>query len=319
MNMNRNGIAAAVCLLAFGVTAGYCQLPLEFYLPSASAQGKIIRHTAYTLQYNEQYRQANWVISLLTSARVNGEITGDAEYQPDPELKAGAVQPDDYRGSGYERGQLVPAEDMRWSKTALAESYYMSVVSPMKDAFRTGLWAKLEKQTRSWAVENGELYVVTGPVLKGNLPTAGRSGIPAPQYFYRVLLVTREQGMKGIGFILPVSGSPKPLMSYAVSIDSVESFTGINFFPSLPDRMEKNIEASLDSLKWAPGAAGRDSTGQTASMPVPVQKKITGKAFAPATLCKGITKDGKHCMRMTTNPNGYCWEHQDQAKPSNKP
>jgi endonuclease G len=315
--MKRIGIVAAVCSVVLSAAAGYSQLPLEYYFPAASPQGRIIRHTAFTLQYNGRFRQADWVIYLLTAARVSGQIPAIPDYRPDPELGTSAVQSDSYQGSGYERGQLVPADDMRWSKTALAESYYMSVVSPMKAVFRKGLWAELEVQTRNWAVKNAEIYMVSGPVLKGDLPLAGRSGIQAPKYFYRVLLVAREQGIKGIGFILPAAGSKKSLMSYAVPIDSVESVTGIDFFSNLPDRTEKAIEASLDSTLWALNTAGQDSTGRTAT--VPAQRKLTGKAFTPAVLCKGIAKDGKRCMRMTTNPNGYCWEHQDQAKPSNKP
>jgi endonuclease G len=317
--MNRNGIVAAVCSIVLSAAAGYSQLPLEYYFPAASPQGRIIRHTAFTLQYNERFRQADWVIYLLTAARVSGQISATPDYRTDPELGTSSVQSDDYQGSGYERGQLVPADDMRWSKTAHAESYYMSVVSPMKTVFRKGLWAELEAQTRNWAVENAELYVVTGPVLKGDLPPAGRSGILSPQYFYRVLLVAREQGMKGIGFILPAAGSKKSLMLYAVPIDSVESVTGIDFFSNLPDRTERAIEASLDPTLWVTNTAGQDSTGRAVTVPVPVQRKLTGKAFTPAVLCKGITKDGKRCVRMTTNPNGYCWEHQDQAKPSSKP
>lgn len=317
--MNYKWIAAAVCLLALGATVGYSQLPLEYYLPSTSVHGRIIRHTAFTLSYNERSRQADWVIYLLTSARAIGQISAASEYRPDPELETGAVQPGDYQGSGYERGQLVPSGDMRWSRTALAESYYMSVVSPMKTAFRKGLWAELETQTRNWAIEYGDIYVVSGPVLKGDLPAAGGSGIPAPRYFYRVLLVARDQGMKGIGFILPANGSKKPLLSYSTSIDSVESVTGINFFPNLPDQAENALEASFDPVKWSVKAADRDLTSRDVTVPVPAQRKISGKAFTPAVLCKGTTKDGKRCMRMTTNPNGYCWEHQDQANPSKTP
>ncbi|MBN1968634.1 MAG: hypothetical protein JXR48_03305 [Candidatus Delongbacteria bacterium] len=30
--------------------------------------------------------------------------------------------------------------------------------------------------------------------------------------------------------------------------------------------------------------------------------------------CSGVTVTGERCTRMTTSSNGYCWEHQDQAK-----
>ncbi len=49
---------------------------------------------------------------------------------------------------------------------------------------------------------------------------------------------------KGIGFIMPNRGSKEPLMAFAVTIDSVEVLTGLDFFPGLPDSLEKLIEAS---------------------------------------------------------------------------
>ncbi len=33
-----------------------------------------------------------------------------------------------------------------------------------------------------------------------------------------------------------------------------------------------------------------------------------------ATQCSGITEDDHRCKRKTTNSNGYCWQHQDQAR-----
>lgn len=32
--------------------------------------------------------------------------------------------------------------------------------------------------------------------------------------------------------------------------------------------------------------------------------------------CKGTTRSGKRCTRMTTDPDGYCWQHKPDATPS---
>jgi endonuclease G, mitochondrial len=309
--MKRTGIAAA-CAIIFGVSSVYCQLPLEYYLPAASSQGRIIRHTALTLQYNEKYRQADWVIYLLTASRTQGKIKEKGEFGADPELKTAAVQPGDFRGSGYDRGQLVSADDMRWSKTAFSEACYMSVVSPMKTQFRTGIWAKLDTLTRKWAVDNGDIYVVSGPVFSDSPELLKSSGIPVPKSFYRVILEAKDKGARGIGFFLPAVGADKPPMAYAMSIESVERATGINFFPNLPDAVEKNIETSFAPGVWF-STAGNDTSAVPPVVSSPAQRKVSAKVFSPAVICKGLMKDGKHCMRMTTNPNGFCWEHQDQA------
>ncbi|MGV8018311.1 MAG: DUF5763 domain-containing protein [Ignavibacteria bacterium] len=44
--------------------------------------------------------------------------------------------------------------------------------------------------------------------------------------------------------------------------------------------------------------------------------KVDNITFAQSksVRCNGITKKGAQCKRKTTNSNGYCWQHQNQAK-----
>ncbi len=138
-----------------------------------------------------------------------------------------------------------------------------------------------------------------------------------PGAFFRAILDVRQPGIEGIGFILPAEGAGKPLMSYAVSIDAVEEASGFDLFSNLPDPAEKMIEAACDTTRWVKSEAAGTDSGRDPALDAG-RNKATGKNFVPAALCHGIGSDGKHCMRMTTNPNGFCWEHQDQAKPTPK-
>jgi endonuclease G, mitochondrial len=311
-----SGMAVFLLALALAAAPGYSQLPLEFYFPSGAAKGKIIRHTGYTLSFSDQHRQAAWVLYQLTAERAAGKVPVPEFYKTDPEMAGGAALPGDYAGTGYDRGLLVPAGNLQWSKSAAGEAYLMSNVSPMKAAFRHGLWTELETQVRTWAVANGEVYVIAGPVLKGSLLTIGKSAIAAPTSFYAVVLDNREPDVKGIGFILPNGPSKKPLLSYAVSIDVVEKATGLNFFPNLPAKVQTPLEAIADTAKWTESVAPQQASGnESAVVTISDKGKVTGKTFTPAVLCRGLDSEGKRCKRMTTNPNGFCWEHQEQAKP----
>lgn len=312
--------AAFILLLALLAVPGFCQLPIEFFLPTGQMKGKVVRHTGYTLFYSDQHHQAAWVLYQLTAERAGGKTAIPETYKADPDMMGG-VNPDDYTGTGYDRGLLVPAGNLKWSRSAAGEAYLMSNVSPMKSAFRRGLWAELEKKTRQWATADGEVYIVVGPVLKGALQTIGKSAIAAPSSFFAVILDYREPEVKGIGFILPNGPSKKPLMSYAVSIDDVETATGFNFFPNLPSKVQSPLEVVADTTGWVETAATDSLTAGANSAGVvnfSDKGKITGKAFITAVLCRGVDSEGKRCKRMTTNSNGFCWEHQDQAKPQVK-
>ncbi len=49
---------------------------------------------------------------------------------------------------------------------------------------------------------------------------------------------------------MPNKKGTKPLSHYAVSIDSIEKVTGIDFFPILQDEMENKLESKNSIKGW---------------------------------------------------------------------
>ncbi|MFC1489813.1 DNA/RNA non-specific endonuclease [Candidatus Latescibacterota bacterium] len=234
-------------------------LSLSDAYPNHSSQDQIIEHLTYSLKYNESYEQADWVIYLLSSDHLNGTQERTENFRIDPDVETGSAALDDYKYSGYDRGHLAPAGDMTWSYNAMSESFYLSNMSPQDASFNRGIWKKLESYVRTWASENEEIYVVTGPILAETLQTIGVNNVAVPDYFYKVILDYKEPELKGLGFILKNESSQSSVESFAVSIDAVEALTGIDFFPSIPDSEENLIEYSCDVSKWTFTAYANDS------------------------------------------------------------
>jgi endonuclease G len=86
--------------------------------------------------------------------------------------------------------------------------------------------------------------------LDDNLPTLDPDKVSVPHYYYKAILEYNSKGTKGIGFVLRNEASAATLKSFAVSIDSVEHLTGIDFFPRLPDEQENKIEADAEINEW---------------------------------------------------------------------
>ena len=264
-------------------------------IPKTNSKDKIITHTGYSLLYNEIHEQADWVAYQLTKEETVKLYERTNKFILDPKINTITASDIDYKGSGYDRGHLAPASDMGWSSITMKESFYYSNMSPQNPSFNRGIWKKLEELVRTWAVENNNIYIVTGPVLKGELTSIGIDKVSVPKYYYKVILDYSQPSIKGIGFVLPNAGSKETLKNYAVTIDNVEKFTGIDFFPLLQDKQENLIESTLCIECWSWNST---STNKTSLIKEGLSKQ-----------CTGITKKGKRCKRMTKNDSGRCYQH----------
>ncbi len=223
------------------------------FLPSS--ENKVISHTYYTLSYNEEREQSDWVAYRLTKSSLEvPNVKRAKRFNYDKAIKTKSATHKDYSHSGYTRGHLAPAGDMAFNDKAMKESFLMSNMSPQVRPFNNGIWKELEESVRDWAFSNGELIVVTGPVFyDSDHDYIGKQNkIAVPDAFFKVLLDNNGRDKKSIGFIIPHELSDKPLSDYAVDIDEVERVTGIDFFPDYfdSDNTEENMESSYNLKKW---------------------------------------------------------------------
>jgi endonuclease G len=219
-------------------------------IPTTTKSDLIICHSGYCLAYDENYKLAKWVAYELTFAETQGTYARNDKFKPDPLILKNSASLADYKKSGYDRGHLAPAADMKWSAEAMRESFYLSNMSPQDKSFNRGIWKKLEEQVRDWAIENTAVYITTGPILEKGLPTIGPNQIPIPKAFYKVILDYSQPDIKAIGFIIPNQGSSSPLSTFVLSIDSIEKQTHIDFFSKLPDEIENRIEQTACTQCW---------------------------------------------------------------------
>jgi endonuclease G, mitochondrial len=274
------------------------------YLPKS--RGEIVKHKYYTLSYNEVHEQANWVHYKLYPAFLSGSTPRKDSFKPDPLVSTKSAQLSDYKGSGYDRGHLAPAADMKYNSIAMSESFYMSNMSPQNPSFNRGIWKRLESLVRGWG-EKFDIFVSTAGILStDNLGSIGGNIVTIPSEYYKVIYAPDKNIM--IGFLLSNAKQSGNLSSYAVSVDEIESLTGIDFFSELPDNIENELESKVILNNWdfkASSSGGYSSSSSSKSASVQ---------------CNGIAKStGNRCRNKTSNTNGYCYLHQSQSSSYLKP
>jgi endonuclease G len=218
-----------------------------------TAQGRksqIISHTGYTTSYNSNWLIPNWVAYGLTATEVEGTYPRPKkQFEPDPMVKGRSATHRDYTNSGYSRGHMAPAADMKWSEEAMLESFYLSNVCPQVAALNGGVWGRLENRCRALA-NDGEVYICCGPIVADDPVRIGDNGVAVPARFFKVLCMQRRGKWQAIGFIFPNETCKGSMFDYACSVDDVEALTGHDFFYNLPDDIENSIEASWKMKDW---------------------------------------------------------------------
>jgi endonuclease G, mitochondrial len=228
-----------------------CSLAQNFReLASAPHDQEIIERDHYALSYNEQHEVANWVAYDLHPKKLQNCVARTNAFRSDPLVTTGSAELQDYRHSGYDRGHLLPAGDMKFDAQAMRETFYLSNVTPQSPAFNRGRWAQLELLVRAWAKSYGKLWIVTGPVLREKLPSIGINQVSVPHYHYKVLLRKDGKSFKGIGFLMAQTVPYRELQAYALSIRSIEAMTNIDFFHFLHPAEADRVEKDLDLEQW---------------------------------------------------------------------
>lgn len=212
---------------------------------------QILKRTGYVASYNKTTLLPNWVAWHLTAERTEGSAKrSGVDFAEDTEVPEPRATDWDYYNSGYDRGHMCPAADNKWSKKAMEESFLFTNMCPQNGNLNRGDWNEMEMACRKWAKKYGDLYIVCGPILyKGKHKTIGKNMVVVPEAFFKVVLRTGDDP-QAIGFIYKNTSGNRPKDSYVNTVDEVERITGIDFFPSLPDDVEKKVEAECDLGLW---------------------------------------------------------------------
>ena len=275
-------------LLTFSLSLFAADKGNNLALGVPSNNGQIVNRIGYAFCYSEKHEQPLWVTYELTKLEVLNKVAERKDnFRKDPLIKTGSALLTDYKGSGYDRGHLAPAADMTWSGTAMSESFYLSNMSPQNPGLNRGMWKQLESYCRNWAVENGKIHIITGPLIRPNYSTIGPNKVTVPQWYYKICVSVKNR--KAIAFIIPNRKPQRSLTKFVVTVDKLEAVTGLDFMDKLPDDLENQIEAKSDIKDWNLKAT---------ALVKPVEKKKFGSNYLNVITCNFYSVQSFEILRI---------------------
>ena len=200
---------------------------------------QVLNYQAIRVNFNPSLRIPNCVAYELTATMVamadapGHEVRKNYNYARDPNVKS-CPENWEYRGSGYSRGHMAPAMDMRWDKTTMAQCFYMTNMCPQETKLNNDHWRVLEERVHRWAKRDKRIMVYTGPIMGKNPKMIGKDkkNIAVPDAFFKVLYAP-DQG-RAIAFIYPNTPCPGGIKKYAVTVAEVERRSGLTFSNAIP-------------------------------------------------------------------------------------
>lgn len=255
-------VACAVILVAGLMMPGHGSTPdaatdlpdavdLTHVVTNPGQTQNIVRYSGMIVSFNPDMHIPNWVAYELTADETDGQEPRSNSFAVDPDVP-GCATPADYRNTGFDRGHMAPAADMKWDPQAMKESFYMTNIAPQDHKLNSGAWSKLEDKCRQRARRDSAIIIISGPVLTDPIEMhIGQTGVAVPSRFFKVILSPYTTPPTAIGFIMPNGYVEGGMQACAVTVDEVERITGHDFFSALSDEIENQVESQKNFNRWS--------------------------------------------------------------------
>jgi endonuclease G len=192
-------------------------------------EGFVVMHSGVT-------KTPIWSAEHLTKDKIAAKLQRKDMFHPESRLPANErAELSDYAKTGYDRGHMTPSADMGTEATQ-AESFSLANMVPQDHNNNTKIWAAIEKETRQLATKEGDEYIITGPLFKGDKPKAiGKNNVLVPTQVYKIVYSPKQQ--KGAAYLCDNTSN---VNCKVISISELEGMSGINYFPKLSKAQKDN-------------------------------------------------------------------------------
>lgn len=197
-----------------------------------SVKTKEVCYSGYGLLHSGVTRTPLYSAEHLTRTRLlEGKgLKRQSQFHPDDHIPPSErAELHHYTHSGYDRGHVAPSGDM-FDLQSQHESFSLANMVPQDSSINRGVWSKIETGVRRMAKSRGELYVVTGPLFRGNKLQRIGGAVMVPTAMFKAVFDPKKHEA-GAYIVENVEGA----IPQVVSIAECEKLSGLRIFPRLND------------------------------------------------------------------------------------
>jgi len=224
-----------------------CSMHAPYGFPQTADIQPICRQ-AYLVGYDAAAKLPKYVTYELIPQNALGCIPRTNAFTADQSVPNGP-RPDDYAGTGYDKGHMSPDGDLSWDQQVEFESFLMTNMVPQAGSLNRGIWKLLETSIRGWVVQRNQSYTIyVGGVYNAQDKKIG-NGVVVPHSFYKIVINNQTNEVAGWSFphIPPYPNLGNDLTKFRRPITAIEQEANVLFaFPPNAKELQPGQEWPVD-------------------------------------------------------------------------
>lgn len=175
---------------SFACLAECEDLAFNRQLPRTAQTLTVLCKQTFVIGYSTSSKIAVWTAHTIESRTLQmPSAERKNTFRPDPTIPPSSQSSSSaYARSGYDRGHLVPFDDLAYSAEEADKSFVMTNIIPQIPQNNRQIWKSVETYTRKIASKNKKIYVITGTISDAH-PSRLVDGTPVPSHIWRIIII----------------------------------------------------------------------------------------------------------------------------------
>lgn len=225
-----------------------CQVHSPWGFAQAQRPAQPICREAYLVGYDAPVKIPAYVAYTLLPQNALGCWPRTNAFVADQSVVNGA-RPDDYAGTGYDKGHAAPDGDLSWSQIVEYESFLMTNMYPQHGSLNRGIWKLLETSIRGWAVQRNQPYTIYVGAYYGQGNEFIGRGVIVPHGYYKIVVnqATGETAGWSFPHTKPYQNLGNDLTKFRLPISQIQTIAGVQYkFPANARELAPGQEWPVD-------------------------------------------------------------------------